>query len=108
MSLRQSIRFMREFARTAPASELIGDEHAPGPDVQSDADLDSYVRQVVETAYHPTSSCAMGTGSAAVVDPELRVRGLSGLRLADASTMQVREHGLGGEIPSSSKIIGPA
>ena len=55
--------------------------------VVSDADLLEYVSRTIQTVYHPTSTCRMGSDPAAVVDPRLRVRGLSGLRVADASIM---------------------
>jgi len=52
-----------------------------------DADVDAYVRGVAETIYHPVGTCRMGTDDGAVVDPALRVRGLEGLRVIDASIM---------------------
>jgi choline dehydrogenase len=57
------------------------------PDAPSDEDLVEHARRWGQTLYHPTSTCAMGSGEDAVVDPELRVRGVSGLRVADASVM---------------------
>jgi choline dehydrogenase len=51
----------------------------------SDDDLIEHVRDHTQTLYHPTSTCAMGTGEDAVVDPDLRVRGVTGLRVVDAS-----------------------
>jgi choline dehydrogenase len=57
------------------------------PEDPSDDDLLEYVRAYAQTLYHPTSTCAMGTGEDAVVDPELRVRGVQGLRVVDASVM---------------------
>ncbi len=62
-------------------------EVTPGPQVQSDAEIDAWLRANVRTAMHPTSTCAMGTDGMAVVDGQLRVHGLSGLRIADASIM---------------------
>ena len=53
----------------------------------SDDDLVEHVRRYTQTTFHPTSTCAMGTGDDAVVDPELRVRGVEGLRVVDASVM---------------------
>jgi choline dehydrogenase len=86
-TLRAAIRFARRFFATAPASALVTKELMPGPDVNSDAEVDAYVRKMVGTAMHPTSTCAMGIDAMAVVDAELRVRGLEGLRVADASVM---------------------
>jgi choline dehydrogenase-like flavoprotein len=59
----------------------------PGPAVQSDADISAYVRTTANTVYHPAGTCKMGAPAdgTAVVDPQLRVRGLAGLRVADAS-----------------------
>ena len=57
------------------------------PDSPSDEDLVEHARTWGQTLYHPTSTCAMGSGGDAVVDPDLRVRGISGLRVADASVM---------------------
>jgi choline dehydrogenase len=55
--------------------------------VTSDADIDAYVRASLELDHHPVGTCAMGTDENAVVDPELRVRGVEGLRVVDASVM---------------------
>jgi choline dehydrogenase len=87
VGLRNIVKFVRRFFATAPASELVSRELAPGPDVLDDAAIDAWLRANVRTAMHPTSTCAMGTGEMAVVDGQLRVHGLSGLRIADASIM---------------------
>jgi choline dehydrogenase len=67
--------------------KLIAEEHAPGPQCDSDADLLAYARNTGTTVYHPTSTCRMGPDSAAVVDERLRVRGFERLRVVDASIM---------------------
>jgi choline dehydrogenase len=85
--LRDMVRFARRFFSTAPASELVSGEMLPGAGLRGDAELDAYIRRGVGTAMHPTSTCAMGAGADAVVDSELRVRGLRGLRVVDASIM---------------------
>ena len=85
--LRNIVKFVRRFFTTAPAAELVGRELNPGPDVRDDAQIDAWLRANVRTAMHPTSTCAMGTDGLAVVDGQLRVHGLSGLRIADASIM---------------------
>ena len=59
----------------------------PGSDLVSDGDLELYVRSTAETCYHPAGTCRMGRDSTAVVDAELCVRGIDGLRVADASIM---------------------
>ena len=61
------------------------EEVQPGPTVQTDEEWLAYVRQYADTVFHPTSTCRMGTDAASVVDPQLRVRGLQGLRVVDAS-----------------------
>ncbi len=62
-------------------------ERLPGPHATSRADLEADIRARAETLYHPTSTCAMGTGELAVTDPQLRVRGVEALRVVDASVM---------------------
>jgi choline dehydrogenase len=62
-------------------------ELAPGPERSSDADLLDWVKATAETTYHPVGTCKMGTDPMAVVDPRLRVHGIAGLRVADASIM---------------------
>ena len=64
-----------------------GDEILPGASATSEADLTAFIRRKAETIYHPVSTCRMGVDRDAVVDPELRVRGVSGLRVVDASVM---------------------
>ncbi len=87
VTLREMLRFVRKFFATAPASGLVRQELVPGPGVRSDEELDAHVRRSVATAMHPTSTCAMGVHSQAVVDAELKVRGLKALRVVDASVM---------------------
>ena len=72
---------------TSPLKEMTGQEIAPGAHIQSDADLLEWVRNTAETTYHPVGTCKMGQDAMAVVDPELRVHGIEGLRVADASIM---------------------
>jgi choline dehydrogenase-like flavoprotein len=78
----------RIFAQPALAP-LTGAEIEPGAQLQSDAEIDAALRRIVNTAYHPTGTCKMGPDSdpMAVVDGRLRVRGVSGLRVVDASVM---------------------
>ena len=84
---REMLRFTRRFFATDPAAGLASGELAPGPDVRGDAELDAYIRATIQTGAHPTSTCAMGRGETAVLDEQLRVRGLEALRVADASSM---------------------
>ena len=64
-----------------------GAEVLPGPDIETDDDLSNWIRETAVTIFHPVGTCSMGTDDGAVVDPELRVRGLEGLRVVDASVM---------------------
>jgi len=82
-----AIRKGRELMATSPLKEMTGAEIAPGAHIQSDADLLEWVRNTAETTYHPVGTCKMGQDPMAVVDAELRVHGLEGLRVADASIM---------------------
>jgi choline dehydrogenase len=81
------MRFTREFFATQPAAGLVAREVTPGAAVESDAAIDAFVRTRLGTAMHPTSTCAMGTGTDAVLDAQLNVRGLSGLRVVDCASM---------------------
>jgi len=80
-------KLAREIAATAPLAGMIGAEVWPGPAVVSDDALRAYARSNVGTVFHPTGTCKMGVDPDAVVDPQLRVHGLRGLRVADASIM---------------------
>lgn len=84
---RRVVRQVREIWATAPLSDVLTGEIAPPPAAQTDAEIDAWVREATNTALHPVGSCAMGTGDMAVCDAQLRVRGLEGLRIADASVM---------------------
>jgi choline dehydrogenase len=66
---------------------LIIEETDPGADCTNESELLDYIRATGLTVYHPVGTCRMGTDEMAVVDPQLRVRGLQGLRIADASVM---------------------
>ena len=85
--LREGIRLTREIFAQAAYDDFRGSEYAPGTDIQSDAELDKYIRNTANTLYHPVGTCKMGLDDMAVVDPALRVRGLEGLRVIDASIM---------------------
>ncbi|MFF3659858.1 GMC family oxidoreductase [Streptomyces olivochromogenes] len=86
-TLVEGIRIARRIARTEPLAGWLKREVCPGPEVTDDEELSAYARQVAHTVYHPAGTCRMGATDdrLAVVDPELRVRGLDGLRIADAS-----------------------
>jgi len=81
------IKLMRQLFQTSAFDEFRGEEIAPGADVQSDEALVAYIRDACSTVWHPVGTCKMGTDPMAVVDPELRVHGVEGLRVVDASIM---------------------
>ncbi|WP_300008770.1 GMC family oxidoreductase N-terminal domain-containing protein [Pseudonocardia sp.] len=87
VGLIEGIALSREVGAARAFAPWRAREVLPGPDVTSDAALREFVAKAASTYYHPAGTCAMGTGADAVVDPELRVRGLQGLRIADASIM---------------------
>ncbi|MFF3763206.1 GMC family oxidoreductase [Streptomyces sp. NPDC001922] len=83
------LRLAREIAAQPPLADWTGAELAPGPDAQSDAELFDYIRKTHNTVYHPAGTVRMGTQDdpTAPVDPQLKVKGVTGLRVADASIM---------------------
>jgi choline dehydrogenase len=83
----RAIRIARA-VMTAPAmAPLQVTEAAPGTDRTTDDEIIDWVKSAAETTYHPVGTCKMGTDAMAVVDPQLRVVGIEGLRVADASIM---------------------
>ena len=87
--MRACVRLTREIFAQAAFDRFRGREIQPGKDVQSDAQIDDFIRAKIETAYHPSCSCKMGEAQdrMAVVDPQTRVHGLEGLRVVDSSIM---------------------
>ena len=90
----RGIRLAREFAAAGPLAKICKGELAPGPDAVTDSELTEFVRRDITTIYHPVGTCAMGGDSrlaasklTSVVDTGLRVRGVDGLRVVDASVM---------------------
>ena len=88
-ALAAGLKMTREFMTAKPMAAICESELAPGAHIRSDAELLQYVRNSVVTLYHPVGTCAMGDEARwnSVVDPELRVRGVTGLRVVDASVM---------------------
>ncbi|RII21081.1 Choline oxidase [Streptomyces sp. YIM 130001] len=86
-TLVDGIKIAREVAKTEPLANWLKREVAPGPDVTDDEALSEYARKVAHTVYHPAGTCRMGssTDELAVVAPDLKIRGLDGIRIADAS-----------------------
>ncbi|MBP2563217.1 choline dehydrogenase [Neorhizobium galegae] len=83
----KAIRLTREIYNSGRQKDLIEDEIFPGKEVQTNADLEAVIRKTVLVRQHALGTCAMGVTSSAVVDPELKVRGIEGLRVVDASVM---------------------
>ena len=81
------IKLMRQLFQTHPFDEFRGNELVPGADIQSDEALEAYIRETCSTVYHPIGTCKMGNDPMAVVNHELRVHGIKGLRVVDASIM---------------------
>jgi choline dehydrogenase-like flavoprotein len=86
-TLREGVKRARDIAWRSPMDPYRGEELAPGPNVKTDAEIDAWIRRVSITAHHPAGTCPIGIGPEAVVDPEMRVRGIEALRVVDASAM---------------------
>ena len=83
----EAFRMSRRIAKSPAMAAIIAEEHQPGPACETDAEFIAYMREVGGTVYHPSGTCRMGEDDRAVVDSELRVRGLDGLAVVDASVM---------------------
>ena len=90
---RRCVRLTREIVGQPAMDSYLKGEISPGPDVQTDAEIDAFVRENLESTYHPCGSCRMGTDEMAVVDPELRVRGVDRLRVIDSSVFPSEPNG---------------
>ncbi len=86
-TLREGFKRARDVAHQKPMDPYRGAETSPGENVKTDAEIDAFIRRTAITAHHPCGTCAIGIGPDAVVDPELRVRGVERLRVVDASVM---------------------
>ena len=82
-----AFRKTREIFSAPALNKYLGEEFMPGPQTQSDEQILDYVRAEAESVYHPVGTCKMGSDKMAVVDERLRVHGVKGLRIADASVM---------------------
>lgn len=85
--LKRAVRIMREMMRQPAIARYIEKELLPGDAVESDTDLEADIRRNGATAYHQCGTCAMGAHESSVLAPDLKVRGIEGLRVADASVM---------------------
>ena len=86
-TLVRAFKWTRELYATRPLADFVVRETLPGPKIQTDAEIEAYIRSTVAIAHHAAGTCAMGTEPTAVVDESLRVRGTEGLRVVDGSIM---------------------
>jgi choline dehydrogenase len=95
VEMRACVRLTREIFSQPAFARFRGREIQPGAQVQTDEQIDGFIREHVETAYHPSCTCKMGRADdpMAVVDPETRVRGIEGLRVVDSSIMPTITNG---------------
>ena len=84
-----ALKLTRRVIERPALKPFVSEEWRPGPDIQSDDELLQYARETGSTTYHPVGTCKMGNDKLAVVDDRLRVHGIDGLRVADASIMPV-------------------
>ncbi len=99
----RGVRLVREIYATDPLKSLVKRESAPGIEAQTDEQIIAALRGGLYTVRHPVGSCRMGIDEMAVVDPQLRVRGVAGLRIADASVMPAI---IGGNTNAPTIMIG--
>jgi choline dehydrogenase len=92
-TLVEGVRLLRRIAGAPALERFRGGEIAPGVACRTDEDVERFIRTRAQTIYHPVGTCKMGVDDLAVVDPRLRVRGLEGLRVADASVMPTNVRG---------------
>jgi choline dehydrogenase len=85
--MREGMRISREIMAQKAFDDMRGEEFGPGRNVTKDADIDHYIREKTNSVYHPVGTCKMGSDEMAVVDDQLRIRGLKGVRVIDASVM---------------------
>jgi len=97
------VRITRRIFATAAMQRVVRDEMLPGPDRETDDDIFAYIQETAGSSFHPTSTCAMGSSHASVVDPALKVHGVEGLRVADASVMPML---VSGNTNAASIMIG--
>jgi choline dehydrogenase-like flavoprotein len=102
-TLVRAFEMARDIAASKPLAPYLRGEATPGPSTKTDAEIRAAIRLYAKTIYHPVGTCKMGLDAASVVDPELRVRGVEGLRVADASIMPSI---VGGNTNAPSIMIG--
>lgn len=85
--MREGIKISREIMAQKAFDDFRGEEYGPGRGVTSDEDINHYIREKTNSVYHPVGTCKMGNDEMAVVDSQLRIHGLEGVRVVDASVM---------------------
>jgi choline dehydrogenase-like flavoprotein len=85
--LRQGFKIGRDVGNQPALAPYRGAEISPGPEVRTDDEIDAFIRRTALTAHHPVGTCRMGSDPDSVLDPELKVRGVTGLRVVDAAAM---------------------
>ena len=83
----EGVKMLRDIHATAPFAGMLDGEHTPGPATATDIDIAQAIRAKAGSVFHPCGTCRMGTDDAAPVDPDLRVKGVDGLRVIDASVI---------------------
>jgi len=99
----RAVKIARRAFATPSFAKYHGTEVAPGPAVQSDEDIKAFIRQNGYTVHHPCGTCKMGVDKDAVVDPDLKVHGIEGLRVADASVFPML---IGGNTNAPAVMVG--
>jgi choline dehydrogenase len=99
----KSVKLGRRFFAAPAWDKVRGAEIVPGSQVQTDDQIRDYIRRTCSTVFHPVGTCKMGVDEAAVVDPSLKVHGIEGVRVADASIMPTL---IGGNTAAPSMMIG--
>jgi choline dehydrogenase-like flavoprotein len=89
----EGVKLVREVCKSPALASALAGDWRPGPEIVTDADIARYVRSAALSIKHPVGTCKMGTDALSVVDPELRVHGMRGLRVVDASVMPVIPRG---------------
>lgn len=87
IEMRAAVRLAREVLAQPAFDPYRGEELHPGPNVQTDDEIDEFLREKLDSSFHPCGTCKMGIDEMAVVDPQCRVRGIDSLRVADSSIM---------------------
>ncbi|KHK92934.1 GMC family oxidoreductase [Novosphingobium malaysiense] len=98
-----TVRYIRDLVRTEPLASFIASEDVPGPDAQSDDELMAVIKRTGSSVFHAAGTCRMGSDEDAVLDPRLRVRGVEGLRVVDASVMPTL---VSGNTNAATMVIG--